>query len=73
MDLFSRVIFLTFRVDLISRTGYRWVFREDLFSRILVLFTFYIFGFFRDLFSARMLVRELLLKFFDISNSIIRI
>ena len=73
MDLFSRVIFLTFRVDLISRTGYGWVFREDLFSRILVLSTFYIFGFFRDLFSARMLVRELLLKFFDISNSIIRI
>ena len=29
-DLLSRVIFLTFRVDLISRIGYRWIFGEDL-------------------------------------------
>ena len=43
MDLFSRVIFLTFRVDLISRIGYRWIFREDLCSQILVLSMFYIF------------------------------
>ena len=41
------------------------------FSRILVLSMFYIFWFFRDLFSARMLVTKLLLKFFDISNGFI--
>ena len=58
---------------MISRIAYRWIFREDLFSRILVLSMFYIFWFFRDLFSARMLVTELLLNFFDISKSIIRI
>ena len=71
LDLFSRVIFLIFRVDLISRIGYRWIFREDLFSQILVLSMFYIFWFFRDLFSARTLVMKLLPKFADISSSII--
>ena len=54
MDLFSRVIFLTFH--------------EEMFYQCFIYFKF-----FRDLFSARMLVTELLLKFFDISNSIIRI
>ena len=38
VDLFLRVIFLTFRVDLILRIGYRWIFREDLYSRSLVEF-----------------------------------
>ena len=71
MDLFSRVIFLIICADLISQIGYRWIFREDLFSRILVLSMFYIFWIFRDLFSARMLVTKLLLKFFDISNGFI--
>ena len=42
-EKFTRVIFLKFRVDLISRIGYRWIFREDLFSQILVLSMFYIF------------------------------
>ena len=50
VDLYSRVIFLTFRMDLISRTGYRWIFHEDLFWWILVLSMFYIFWFFRGLF-----------------------
>ena len=43
VDLFSRVIywgFFTFRVYLISQIGYRWIFREDLFSRILILSMF---------------------------------
>ena len=35
---FTRVIFLTFHVDLISRIAFRWIFRKDLFSRILVLY-----------------------------------
>ena len=38
MDLFSRVFFLTFRLDLILRFGYLRIFREDLFSRIFVEF-----------------------------------
>ena len=38
VDFFKWVIFLTFRVDLILRTGFRWNFREDLFLRILVLY-----------------------------------
>ena len=42
-EKFTRVIFLKFYVDLISRIGYRWIFREDLFSQILVLSMFYIF------------------------------
>ena len=46
VGLFSRVIFLTFRVDLISRIGYQRVFHKDLFSWILVLSVFYIFWFF---------------------------
>ena len=46
VDLFSRVIFLTFCVDLISRIGYRLIFREYLYSRILVLSLFYITRFF---------------------------
>ena len=50
MDLFSGVIFLTFRVDLISRISYRWIFGDDLFWRILVLSMFYIFLFFCDFF-----------------------
>ena len=49
-DLFSRVIFLRFRVDLISQIGYPWIFCEDFFSRMLVLSMFYIFWFFRGLF-----------------------
>ena len=36
VDLFSRVIFLTLNVDLISRIGYRWIFREDLISLLKV-------------------------------------
>ena len=63
--------FFKYFADLISQIGYRWIFREDLFSRILVLSMFYIFWIFRDLFSARMLVTKLLLKFFDISNGFI--
>ena len=35
--IFASRFFLTFRVDLNSRIDYRWIFREDLFSRILVL------------------------------------
>ena len=35
-----------FRVGLIMRIGYGWIFREDLFSLILVLWIFYIFWFF---------------------------
>ena len=50
VDLFSWVTLLIFPVDLISRIAYRWIFREDLFSRILVLSMFYIFWFFRGLF-----------------------
>ena len=46
MDLLLRVIFLTFRVDLISRIDYRRIFRDDLFLRILVLSTFYIAAFY---------------------------
>ena len=46
MDLLLRVIFLTFREDLISRIGYRRIFRDDLFLRILVLSTFYIAAFY---------------------------
>ena len=42
-EKFSRVIFLKFRVDLILRIGYQWIFREDLFLQILVLSMFYIF------------------------------
>ena len=45
MDLFLRVIFLTFPVDLISQIGYWRIFREDLFSRILVSSMFYILSF----------------------------
>ena len=48
--IFASHFFFTFRVDLISRIGYRWIFREDLFSQILVLSMFYIFSFFRGLF-----------------------
>ena len=40
--IYFRESFLTFRVDLISRIGYRWIFRKDLFSPILVLSMFYI-------------------------------
>ena len=38
---FRESFFLTFRVDLISQICYRWIFREDLFSQILVLSMFY--------------------------------
>ena len=68
---FRELFLFKFGMDLISRIGYRWIFREDLFSQILVSSMFYIFWFFRALFSARMLVTELLLKFFEISNRII--
>ena len=61
-----------FRVDLILRIGYWRIFREDLFSRILVLSMFYIFWFFVVCSSASsMWVTELLPKFFDFSNTII--
>ena len=33
VDLFLRIIFLIFCVDLISRIGYRWNFHEDIISR----------------------------------------
>ena len=46
---FRQSIFLTIHVDLISRIGYRLIFREDLFLQILVLSMFYIFWFFRGL------------------------
>ena len=39
---FRESFFLTSRVDLISPTGYRLIFREDFFSQILVLSMFYI-------------------------------
>ena len=45
MDLFSRVIFLTFHVDSISLIGYQWIFCKHLFSKILVLSMLYIFWF----------------------------
>ena len=40
---FRELFFFRFRMDLISRIGYRWIFREDLFSQLLVLSMFYIF------------------------------
>ena len=40
MGFFLRVIFSIFRVGLISGIGYRWIFPEDIFSRILVLSRF---------------------------------
>ena len=64
--------FLIFQLDLISWIGYRWIFREDLFSRILVLSRFYILWFFAFCSStSSMWVTELLPKRFDISNNII--
>ena len=45
-----------FHVDLIVRTGYWWIFREDLFSLILVLWIFYIFWFFFFVWFALQLV-----------------
>ena len=50
VDLFSRVIFLAFLMDLISRIGYQSIFRKDLILPILVLSMLYIFWFFRGLF-----------------------
>ena len=64
--------FLIFRLDLISWIGYRWIFSEDLFSRILVLSRSYILWFFALCPStSSMWVTELLPKVFDISNNII--
>ena len=40
---FRELFFFKFGMDLISRIGYRWIFREDLFSQILVSSMFYIF------------------------------
>ena len=42
MDLFSQVIFLTFRVDLISRIGYWWIFRESQFYQCFIYFDFFV-------------------------------
>ena len=50
VDLFSRVIFLAFPMDLISRIGYQSIFRKNLILPILVLSMLYIFWFFRGLF-----------------------
>ena len=61
-----------FHVDLIVRTGYGWIFREDLFSLILVLWIFYIFWFFFFCVvcssASSLWVTECLPKLFDISN-----
>ena len=43
---FCESFFFTFCVDLISRIGYRWIIRENLLLRILVLSMFHIFWFF---------------------------
>ena len=53
---FRESFYLTFRVDLILRIDYRWIFREDLFSWILVLSMFYIFWFFLGLFFSQQYV-----------------
>ena len=68
VQFLKRIIFLTFRMDLILRTGFRWNFERIYFCESY----FSIFWFFVVCSTAAsMWVTELRTKFFNISNSII--